>query len=79
MLGRGVVALERLSEDSVGRWTGWTSEIGGNGLPLALMETLALDLGFLPDRRGSFSAERFWKRPRKLDSIPPLDAEVWDL
>jgi hypothetical protein len=72
-VGRGVVALERLMEARVGRWIGWTSDIGGKGLPLAAIETF--DLDFLVDWRGSFSPARLWKRPRKLESMP-LDTEA---
>ena len=68
LLAAGVVVRARAVEARVGRWMGWTSEIGVNGLPLALIETFDL-LGFLLDLRLSLE-ERLWKRPRKLERTP---------
>lgn len=73
-IGRGVLAAERAREARAGRWMGWTSEIGGKGLPEDGL-VVGLDLIFLVDFKGSFSEDRLWKRPRKMERLP-LEAEA---
>lgn len=59
-VGWGVLTLERLMEERVGRWMGWISEMGGNGLPVEVTVGFGLiDFPFAgADLKCSFSEER---------------------
>lgn len=62
----------RAREERVGRWTGFISDMGGNGDPLEVMETFPF--GFLEFLVSGVSENRLWNRPLKLERTP-LDKE----